>query len=201
MSSHKVLSSSSPTPNYQICDSDLLSHPGASASSSRTLGQNSIRVGTLKSKRVSSSTAMKRHSRRSNDKILPEDFIPGPYTVIIDRRKGARQAPGNQRLRRIAMSFLREYANTSDKPGKSRIVTTIWQMLEDICSDGCAFVRPGPNNRWYTVRDSVATEKVGYTLRELLGERYRSSSTGKKMVRFQSYGTDDSSSSWGTEEK
>jgi len=123
---------------------------------------------------------MKRRNKHSHDAILPEDFVPGPFTVIIDRRKGARKASGNQHLRTIAMSFLNEYAKASDKPSKSRIVTTIWRMFEDACPGGGALVRLGPNGRWYIVRDSVATEKVRYTMRELVGERYRSSSLGKK---------------------
>lgn len=127
--------------------------------------------------------------------MLPQDFVPGPYTVIIDRRKRARQATGNQRLRKIAISFLDEYTRASGKPSKSRIVNTIWRMFVEACPEGGAFVRLGPDDRWYTVRDSVATEKIGYTMRELLGERYRSSSIGKKMVRLQSLETDDASTS------
>jgi len=116
--------------------------------------------------------------------MLPEDFVPGPYTVIIDRRKQTTKAPGNQRLRMIAMSFLDEYANAiENKSSKSRIVAIIRRMFEDMCADRGAFVRLGADDRWYKVQDAVATEKVGYTMRELLGEQYRSSSKGKKRVR------------------
>jgi len=87
------------------------------------------------------------------------------------------------------LSFLDEYAKAlDDRPSKSRIVATIRRMFEDMCPDGCAFVRLGADDdRWYKVQDAVATEKVRYTMRELLGERYRSSSKGKKRVRLQSF--------------
>jgi len=131
------------------------------------------------------STTTKRRNKHSEDRMLPEAFVPGPYTVIIGRRTRTRQATGNQRLRKIAMSFLNEYAKASDKQSKSRIVTTIWRILEDACPEGGgAFVRLGAEDRWYKVRDCVATEKVGYRMRELLGERYRSSSMGKKMAKL-----------------
>jgi len=187
--SPQMASSSRPYPNLQRCDSILFSHRGLSPPSSLVKEECTLRDRILKAKRVVSTT-MKRRNRHIKEKILPEHFVPGPYTVIIDRRKRARQAPGNQCLRKIAVGFLMEYANASDRTGRSQIVSTIWRMIEDSCPNGGAFVRLGSDDRWYTVRDSVATEKVGYTMRELLGERYRSSSLGKKMVRLQSSGTD-----------
>jgi len=129
-------------------------------------------------------TSMKHRKIRYIDVMLPEDFVPGPYTVIIDRRKKVRQAPGNQYLWKIAKMFLDDYARAPNKPSKSRIVSTISQMLDNSCPEGGAFVRLGRDNRWYAVPDCVATEKIGYTMRELLGNQYRSSSAGKKRTRL-----------------
>jgi len=184
--------------HYPVCDTIRSSLHVASSPSIRSPipeRRTITDITLVPTKQVASRTVTKRLNKHSKDTMLPEDFVPGPYTVFIDRRKGARQATGNQRLRKIAMSFLNEYAKASDKPSKSRIVTTIWRMLEDTGPDGGAFVRLGVDNRWYKVRDCVATEKVGYTMRELLGERYRSSSRGKKMAKLQSFVTDDSSTS------
>jgi len=190
LSSPAILASlSSAVQTYHTTNSILFSPHvvSPSPSSSRPApGGNSFRDGTLQAKQeVAECATTIRRRRRKKDQILPENFVPGPYTVIIDRRKRARYAPGNQHLRTIAMAFLSEYANASDRHSKTRIVTRIRQMLEDICPDGGAFVRLGPDDRWYTVRDSVSTEKVGYTMRELLGERYRSSSMGKKIMKLQ----------------
>lgn len=130
-----------------------------------------------------------------DDTLLPVSFTPGPRTVIIGRRNDAKQTPGNQHLRKVASHFLNEYANASTKPVKSKIVSSVVAAFEeqhreigdDKSSDhGPPFVRLGPDGRWYQVRDSVAREKVGYTMRELLGERYRSSSTAKKVARRSS---------------
>jgi len=185
--------------DYPFCDTILSSPHVVSMPSSPATAQEStatdIMVLQTMQEEVPTPTR-RRNKKQSKDVMLPEDFVPGPYTVIIDRRKRARQATGNQRLRMIAMSFLNEYAEAlKDKLSKSRIVTTIWRMFEDVCPDGGAFVRVGTDGRWYKVQDAVATEKVGYTMRELLGERYRSSSTGKKMARLQSFVRDDSSRS------
>ena len=121
---------------------------------------------------------------------LPESFTPGPYTVVIGRGREARQAPGNQRLRSLATTHIDDYSSASatEKSRKSQIVATICREIRVVCPEG-AFVRFGPDGRWYEVPDSVAMEKVGYTLRELVGERYRSSSKAKKAARQESFAT------------
>ena len=122
--------------------------------------------------------------------MLPESFVPGPYTVVIGRGREARQAPGNHRLRSLATTYIDDYssASSTEKSRKSQIVAAICREIRVVCPVG-AFVRFGPDGRWYEVPDSVAMEKVGYTLRELVGERYRSSSKAKKAARQESFAT------------
>jgi hypothetical protein len=130
----------------------------------------------------------KRNAVNSGDTLLNETFTPGPFTVIIGRGREARNASGNRHLCKLAMTFLDEYATVPDKPSKSRIVATIARAIRDMCAEwGGSFVRLGSDGRWYEVSDAVATEKVGYTLRELSGERYRSSSSAKKIARQRSH--------------
>jgi hypothetical protein len=110
------------------------------------------------------------------------DFEPSPYTVIIGRGKRISKTVGNQRLRILSKNFLPEYAGSmSSKSAKTRIVNKIVDIIKSACADNCceaAFVRYC-NGRCYEVDDSVAREKVGYQLRDLLGDKYESSSKSK----------------------
>ncbi|KAG7357039.1 hypothetical protein IV203_001727 [Nitzschia inconspicua] len=114
--------------------------------------------------------------------ILPEDFVPSSYTVIVGRGKRIAHSVGNQRLRILANIFLPEYARAANcKAAKTRIVNKIVDTIKCACVDSrCegAFVRHF-KGRYYVVDDSVAREKVGYQLRDLLGDRYESSSRSK----------------------
>jgi hypothetical protein len=126
--------------------------------------------------------------RRGQDRLLPESFTLGPYTVVIGRRREARKAEGNRRLREIGATFLHDYillAN-GDKPKKSEILARIRDRIMEV-NPVAAFVRLDRNGRWYEVPDAVASEKVGYTMRELVGERYRSSSKAKKIARQDAF--------------
>jgi len=97
LSSPEHTSLSRTTPNFHIGDSMLLSpHVGTPLSSPSPQGTTPTDR-ALGAKQAACSPKIRR-SRHSKDQILPEDFVPGPYSVIIDRRKHARQVPGNQRL-------------------------------------------------------------------------------------------------------
>ncbi len=114
--------------------------------------------------------------------ILPPCFKPKPYSVIIGRGKETKGAIGNIRLRVLASRFLPMYSSAPNKAAKSKIVATVMAMIQEACPLG-AFIRLGKDGRWYEVKTAVATEKVGYTLRELLGEQYKSSSKTKATIR------------------
>jgi hypothetical protein len=114
---------------------------------------------------------------------LPSDFHPTPYSIVVGRGKESKNAIGNQRLRVLASNYLLQYAEASDdKQAKSEIVSTLVATIRNACPVG-GFIKRGKDGRWYTVGDSVAREKVGYTFRELLGDKYRSSSKAKAAMR------------------
>eukprot|EP00934_Nitzschia_sp_Nitz4_P001723 Nitzschia sp. Nitz4//scaffold271_size25734//15113//15460//NITZ4_008305-RA/size25734-processed-gene-0.9-mRNA-1//-1//CDS//3329545212//1723//frame0 len=56
-------------------------------------------------------------------------------------------------------------------------------MIKEACPNGGAFIRLGKDGWWYEAKDTAASEKVGYTLREMLGEQYKSSSKSKGRRR------------------
>ena len=96
---------------------------------------------------ITSSPIMKTMNDRF---LLPEDFEPSQYTVVIGRGKRAREAHGNRRLRVLAMSLLTNYADAVDsKIAKTRLVKEVVEMVKNACSErrngsrcrGMAFVR------------------------------------------------------------
>jgi hypothetical protein len=130
-------------------------------------------------------------SASKKDTLLPTFFKPGPYSVIIGRGKECKGATGNERLKVLASTFLPRYSSALNKAAKTKIVATVVSMIREACPLG-AFIRLGKDGRWYEVTEAVATEKVGYTMRELLGDRYKSSSKSKARVRrCQSGGSDE----------
>jgi hypothetical protein len=115
---------------------------------------------------------------------LPVDFRPSPHSVIVGRGKEPKENMGNKRLRGMATSLLPEYSDATDKRTKSRVVSSIVSIIQDACPEGGAFVKHLKNGQWYVVDDLTAREKVGYVFRDLLSDRYRSSSKSKVARRL-----------------
>lgn len=189
MRSSPSLSSSSSSPTLSSTSSTASSR----SPTRRTLPRRRYSLqqnyrSSLSSARPSSSFSRCASSRRGQHRLLPEFFIPGPYTVVIGRGREARQAEGNRRLREIGATFLDDYAMLApeDKPRKSEVVARVRETVRELNPLG-AFVRLGSDGRWYEVPDAVATEKVGYTMRELVGEKYQSSSRAKQIARQNSF--------------
>jgi hypothetical protein len=126
--------------------------------------------------------------KKARARLLPMEFQPTPYSVIFGRAKHIKEAVGNQRLRVLADLHLAEYAEATCKVDKSMVVTSIVAAVRAACppqrGGGGAFIK-FRNHRWYEVDDPAAREKVGYVLRDLLSDRYRSSSKSKVARRKQ----------------
>jgi hypothetical protein len=117
--------------------------------------------------------------------LLPLDFKPGPYTVICGRGRKVQESIGNRRLTVLAQLFIPQYAKATRKDEKSTIVSEIVRIVQEASQEpNRAFVRQASNNhdRWCQVDNLHAREKVGTVLRDLLSEKYRSS-TKSKLVR------------------
>lgn len=130
--------------------------------------------------------------KHAPDVLLPEDFEPSNHTVIIGRGKRVRESPGNRRLRALTASLLPRYveaADADDRATKTRLVSEVVDLVKvgEGCSDNSTyFVRKSKENgRWYEVDDGVAREKVGYVFRDLLADRYESSSKSKVAKKMQ----------------
>ena len=98
------------------------------------------RTGSLSSE----STLMKKEGAR---KLLPLDFRPNSYSVVIGRGKVCTDAVGNKRLRVLASNFLEQYASCQTKVEKTEVVSQLVQIVKDGANVG-AFVKR-INGRWW----------------------------------------------------
>jgi hypothetical protein len=123
-----------------------------------------------------------RSSDRLQAVLLPLDFQPTSYSVIIGRGRVCKKAFGNQRLRVLANLSLPKYSGAKCKIEISRVVTSIVDTIRECCPSNGAFVKYH-DGRWWEVDDPTAREKVGYVFRDLLHDKYRSSSKSKVARR------------------
>ena len=137
----------------------------------------------------SSFSIQKRHNKERQEtciedsSVLPLDFSPNNYTVICGRGKVCANAIGNKRLKILASLFVSKYSKARNKEEKTVIVTKIMDMVVDACPDERGTFVKHKNGRYYTVHDSLAREKIGAALRELLFTKYKSSSKSKQIAR------------------
>lgn len=121
---------------------------------------------------------------------LPEDFSPGPNSVIIGRKKNCYTSAGNLRLRDICLMRLPGYSKCTKKKDKSEIVTSVVKIVRDKCPRGGSFVKQDSNGKWHEVKDVVARERVASLFRDFLHDHYRSSSKSKVAKRRQKRATE-----------
>jgi hypothetical protein len=104
--------------------------------------------------------------------------------VVIGRGKKPQQTTGNLRLRVMASTFLPQYAEAMDRNIKTQLVNKVMDLMKNACEESCAFVRQ-TKGRWYEVAENVAREKISHVFRDLLADRYESSSKSKVAKRIQ----------------
>jgi hypothetical protein len=115
---------------------------------------------------------------------LPENFEPGDDDVICGRGKRCYNHEGNKRLLARVRHSLDDYANAKSKQEKSRVISKIVDQVRQSSPQG-GFVKQDSSQRWYEAGDFLAREKISQTFRDLLHDRYKSSSRSKKRRREQ----------------
>ena len=126
------------------------------------------------------------NSSSSKKFLLPESFEPNEYSVICGRGKVYSASPGNNRLQKIVSLYVTSYSQATTKPKKSEIVSMILRRARQgvvMISEQTSLFVKFENDRWYSVSDNVAREKVGGMLRERLSSQYKSSSKAKIAKR------------------
>lgn len=122
------------------------------------------------------------YSARNTKNPLPLDFAPSAYTVIFSGRRGSSNAPGNQHLAAVIQQHLKAYSAAPDKPGKSAIVTRVYNIIQEANPLGGAFCKL-EGSSWYNVGERSAREKIGCMFREFLHYEYKSSNKSKAERR------------------
>ena len=136
--------------------------------------------------RVSVSEDSISKSCRKNMTLLPAEFKPGNYSVILGRGK-VNSATGNRRLKIIASLHLPAYVAAKSRREKSYVVARVLEIFQQ-CNDNVgAFIRKDTESGcWYEVDDSMAREKIGVVFRDLSpAGQYRSSTKNKVARRRQ----------------
>lgn len=127
-------------------------------------------------------------ARRSLDEshisqgIPPSEIEITPFTVIVGRGKIPKENPGNKHLRKVAKTFLSQYAGAQDKRTKTQAVNNV---LESLRSTNGKFVKKSSSGSWEEASDTAAREKIGYVFRDLLSDKYKSSSKSKVAKRLE----------------
>jgi hypothetical protein len=116
-------------------------------------------------------------------RALPTDFKPTPYTVIIGKGRTPNNSCGNQRLRVMATASLPKYLEATSRREKTEVISHLIATVREAAPIG-SFVKHR-DGRWWEVGDQTAREKIGYIIRDLLHDRYRSSSKSKSVIRKQ----------------
>jgi hypothetical protein len=125
-------------------------------------------------------TAMqKRRTQNLQLQPLPPSFCPFPDTVIIGNgSKAVTNATGNQRLQSRVADQLDDYCSSGSRAEKSRIVSDIYDEIQQHCPVG-AFVKLDGEGNWLELSELMAREKITATFRDLLGDKYKSSARNK----------------------
>jgi hypothetical protein len=110
----------------------------------------------------------------------PKNAMVTPYTVVIGRGKQCQEFVGNKRLEVLAKNVLPQYVEAKDKEEKSKIVSFLVRSIEEA---GGSFVRLMDKQRLEIADERIAREKVGVVLRNLLHDKYRSSTKSKVVAR------------------
>jgi hypothetical protein len=116
-------------------------------------------------------------TERSRNRRLPADFVPGKHSVICGRGKACFKSAGNQNLKALVISSLKQYSEARNKIHKSSIVSGIIAQIKKKTPEG-AFIKQ-EHGLWWEVDDSFARDKIGCLFRDCLHTQYRSSTKAK----------------------
>lgn len=124
-----------------------------------------------------------RRTDASTCKMMPQDFEPGPYEVLIGRGRRCTMHWGNQRFRSMIHDELEGYAAADCKRHKSSI---IGRVLGDIKkhSPHAGFVKKDVSSgRWLSLTDAASRVTIAQAFRDALEDSYRSSKHSKQIKR------------------
>ena len=114
--------------------------------------------------------------------MLPADFTPGEFDVVIGRGKALKALPGNKHLEKCIRSIADDYA-AADKARKSYLLS---QLVKQVYakSPAAGFVKKDPvSGRYYAVEEALSRTTCCQAMRDCLHNHYKSSRQFKQQRR------------------
>jgi hypothetical protein len=128
---------------------------------------------------------MKRPRGLDEPRLLPLDYVAGPYVVMIGRGRRCLNNEGNRRFRAMVKAELQAYS-VGRKAKKSSIIKRILREIRDNCVDGDGFIKQdATSGRYYTATTAAAKVTVAQAFRDALNDTigYKSSKQHKQFKR------------------
>ncbi|KAG7338023.1 hypothetical protein IV203_022478 [Nitzschia inconspicua] len=146
-----------------------------------------VLIGSTDESRDSSTPTSSVRPLPQQNRKLPSDFRLMPNTIVLGKGKGPKEATGNLRLKELVREQLEEYT-LSGRHGKMLVISRIIEQiqLENMYQGRVspAFVRY-QDHSWWEVTEKECRIKLSATFRDLLSDKYRSSSKSKVEHRRQ----------------
>ena len=131
-------------------------------------------------------TSTKRSTIATIEQVLPKDYSPGYFTVIVGRGKKGLLHKGNARLNRLVVDRLRDYDKSADKLEKSILLRRIVRQIRGDNNDGVGFVRyDKKTDRWQELTETTSRVAVAQSFRDAVGESYKSSKKVKQIKHLE----------------
>ena len=128
--------------------------------------------------RASPQVSSKDDQEMPGKRRLPADYSPDDTAIICGRGKACTASAGNRRLKDIVKAHIEQYSRATHKTDKTKTVNSILDTVRGVHKDQGMFVRKHEDG-WWEVEDTIAREKVGCMIRDILHTQYRSSSKAK----------------------
>lgn len=125
-----------------------------------------------------------RRTDASTCKMMPEEFNPSPYEVLIGRGRRCTTHWGNLRFRKMVADELAAYTEAQDCKRQKSVI--IGRVLADIQhhSPHAGFVKKDvASGRWLSLTDAASRVTIAQAFRDALVGTYRSSRHSKQVKR------------------
>ena len=127
---------------------------------------------------------LERRTDAKTCKMMPENFEPSPYEVLIGRGRRCTDHWGNQRFRKMVRDELPAYTAVTDcKRSKSVIIGRILADIQQHSPDAGFVKKDAGTGRWLSLTAAASRVAIAQAFRDALADTYRSSKHSKQVKR------------------
>lgn len=114
--------------------------------------------------------------KKNTLRLLPKDFQPSPYTVVVGNSSKAmtKNVPGIQYFYDLVARENERYHRASRRGEKSSILSIIYDSLQEKCKGSNPFVQCDGKGTWWELGEQAGREKISANFRNLMGNQYKS---------------------------